>query len=395
MTARFGSREGRRRILKLETLTSEGEFEALGGNWDELVRAMPRPSPFVLHGWLSEWWRHFGDRVHPRVQVAFRDGRLVAALPLCVRRRRGMRVAEFLGGQEAALADLLVAPGEELGLGAKLVERATSGIDLASLFGLPSESRLAAALEPGRLRLLPVVESPVLDLSSGWDVVYRQKTSSKRRNLHKRRRRQLAELGRLEVSVARTRQELGAAMEEAFRLHDLRWEGRPDRSTFGTPDGRHFHRAAVARLAAVGVPRIVTLRLDGRMIAFHYFFALAGTMVVNRLAFDPELARYSPGLLNTMDAIDAAAAEGIKRVEFLGGAERYKLELADGFAPLCAGIGLAATPVGRAAAMGRLGSVRLRRRLKRVRPLHRLYYRGLVPVRRASARVATMWKEAL
>jgi CelD/BcsL family acetyltransferase involved in cellulose biosynthesis len=381
-------------MLTLETLADEGEFEALERDWDSLVRGMPRPSPFLLHGWLSEWWRHFGDRLQPRVQVAFRDGRLVAALPVGVRRRHGLRVTEFLGGQESALADLMLAPGEDPSVGAQLAQRASAGSDLAALFGLPVESRLAAAVDPARLSRFQVVEAPVLDLHPGWDAVYRAKTSSKRRNGHKRSRRRLAELGQLEVHVARTPDELAAVIEDAFRLHDLRWEGRPDRSSFGTPDGRRFHRAAIARIAAGDVPRIVTLRLDGRMIAFHYLFLLDGAMVVHRLAFDPDLARHSPGLINTLDAIEAASAEGAKRVEFLGGAERFKLELADGFAPLCAGIGLAATPAGQAAAAARLGSLRLRRRLKRVGPLHRLYYRGLTPLRRATARLATTGKEA-
>ena len=43
--------------VELSTVTTQAELDALGGEWDELVRAMPRPSPFLLHGWISEWWR--------------------------------------------------------------------------------------------------------------------------------------------------------------------------------------------------------------------------------------------------------------------------------------------------------------------------------------------------
>ena len=35
----------------------------------------------------------------------------------------------------------------------------------------------------------------MLDLSAGWDAVYRDKTNAKKRNLHRRRRRQLGEQG--------------------------------------------------------------------------------------------------------------------------------------------------------------------------------------------------------
>ena len=47
-------------------------------------------------------------------------------------------------------------------------------------------------------------------------------------------------------------------------------------------------------------------------------------MFFYRLAFDPDYARLSPGLLTTLAAIEAAAAEGVERVEFLGGDERVQ-----------------------------------------------------------------------
>ena len=188
------------------------------------------------------------------------------------------------------------------------------------------------------------------------------------------------------MHVARDPEDLELALEEAFRLHDLRWEGRPDGSGFTSPRGKSFHRDAMLTLAALDVPRVVLLRVGGRAIAFHYYFALAGTMYVHRLGFDPAFARYSPGLVNTLDTIEAAAAEGLRKVEFLGGAERYKVELADRFDPLCHGLGLARGPVARVAAEARLASIRLRLELKRHDRLRRLYVDGVAPVRRFAGR---------
>ncbi len=295
---------------------------------------MPRPSPFLLHGWLAEWWRHDGDGARPAIHVARCDGRLAGALPTVVRRRAGIRVASFMGGPEAVLGDVLLAPGADPGLARRLLDQIDA--DVAEFRGLAAGSRVAAALG-GRMTAMERIEAPVLDLARGWDVVYREKANAKKRNLHRRRRRQLSELGRLEVALARDIGELEPALEDAFRLHALRWDGRPDGSGFATEAGKRFHRAALARLAEIDVPRIITLRLDGRAIAFHYYFALERRMYVHRLAFDPALARWSPGLVNTLDAIEAASDEGLERVEFLGGGERYKLELADRLEPLSDG----------------------------------------------------------
>src|SRR5918997_7131468 len=112
--------------MRVETISSEADFARLADSWDDLVRAMRRPSPYLLHGWLLEWWRHYGGEDELAVHVAYRGERLVGALPLCIRRRCGLRVTEFVGGTWAALADLLVAPGEEPSAVAGLADRAAS-----------------------------------------------------------------------------------------------------------------------------------------------------------------------------------------------------------------------------------------------------------------------------
>ena len=370
-----------------ETVSSAAAFERLEDEWDELVREMKRPSPFLLHAWLSEWWRHYGAGWTLAVHVVRQDGRLLGALPLMVGVKSGVRVVRFLGGRQSALADLLLAPDADDSVARLLAGRlAASDHHLVDLYGIPAGSRIVAALGPSRLHVITRIEAPVLDLVPNWAAVYEARTSAKARSLHRRRRRQLAALGQLEVSVARTAAELEPALEDAFRLHALRWAGRPDGSGFVTPTGMQFHRAVIKRLAELDVARIVTLTLDGRAIAFHYFLAFAGCMYVHRLAFDPALSRYSPGLVNTLDTIQVASDEGLSRVEFLGGAERYKLELADRFEPLCQALGLASGVRGHALLEAELGLIRVRLRLKRSPRLRQLYFERLAPLRLLAAR---------
>jgi CelD/BcsL family acetyltransferase involved in cellulose biosynthesis len=363
-----------RQSCTLETISSAEGFESLAGEWDDLVRAMARPSPFLLHGWLVEWWRYFGDGARLAVATARREGHLVGAAPMYVRRSYGVRVARFLGGHESALADLLLASGEPRSTGSRLLEEVRrQPFDYADLFGVPGHSRLAdSGGPPLRLR----VEAPVLDMPDGWEAAYAAKTSSKKRNLHRRRLRQLSEVGEVDFVVGRTRAELEPLLEDAFHLHGLRWEGRPDGSTFGTEVGQRFHRAAATRLADDDVLRIVLMRVGGRPAAFHYFFALDGVMIVHRLGFDPGLSRYSPGLVATLETLRIASEDNLTRVEFLGGGERYKVELADRLEPLSQAIGLARNPLGTVAARQRLALIQLRKTLKRSERLHRLYLNG-------------------
>jgi CelD/BcsL family acetyltransferase involved in cellulose biosynthesis len=355
--------------LTTSTVDTAAGLDALADEWDALVVSAERPSPFMLHDWLVEWWAHYGGDADLAVSIARRDGRLVAALPL------------FIGGNHSELADVLLLDREDDEAARAVVAHARSGDhDYADLFGLPSRGRLAGLADNG-LALIERADAPVLDLSPGWEAVYNAKLSSKRRYAYRRKRKQLAELGTLNVSLARTWDEIEPALEEGFRLHALRWDGRPDGTDLQSERGRRFHRAAYRRLADDGIARIISLTLDGRAVAFHSYFAFCGTLYSDRLAFDTEYARFSPGFLNTLDMLEAAAAEGLRRVEFLGGREEYKLVFADGFEPLCEGFGFARTARGHAGAAAALGVVRLRRRL-RDSPVRRIYFEELAPLRR-------------
>src|SRR5437763_11467862 len=129
-------------MLDIDVIRTERDFARLEPEWDALVDAMPRPSPFLGHAWIAAWLRHYGAGREISILVARRDGGLVAALPLATTRSRWLRRLQFVGGGHSALADLLQLEGEEAA-GRALIERARRlPHDVADLYGLPGESRL-------------------------------------------------------------------------------------------------------------------------------------------------------------------------------------------------------------------------------------------------------------
>jgi CelD/BcsL family acetyltransferase involved in cellulose biosynthesis len=362
--------------LRFETLSTETQLSEVGrsGAWDELVHAMPRPSPFLLYGWLKEWWRHYGQGSALAFEVVYRGDRLVAALPLRRSLWLGLVVTHFVG-TNAPLADLLVAPGEEAAAFGIADRLAGMDHDYADLFGLPLGSQLAAALPAGALGLVERLEAPVLDLRAGWDEAYRRRVSRKSRSERRRRRRRLEALGTVDVAVARSGDEVASVLDDAFRLHELRWEGRRDNSGFATEVGRSFHRAALPALADAGAVRLVSVALNGRPVSFALCLHVGPTLYGYRMAFDPAYADYSIGSEALLACLESAAADGTTRVEFLGAATEYKQRLADRAEPVYQGIGLARTARGSVAVGGLLAGIRVRRRLKRSHAAARLYNR--------------------
>jgi CelD/BcsL family acetyltransferase involved in cellulose biosynthesis len=354
----------------------------IADSWDALVEGMPRPSPYLLSAWVGAWLLEpsFGHR--PYLLVAERGDEIAGIAPFVIRQHGRASIAEFAGAHESALADIMLAPGEPDSTARMLLGALpASGADALDVFGLPADSALAAAAG-SQMRVIERVESPVTEMPDGWDDAYARHTSSNRRNQDRRRERQLGELGKLETSFATDAATVRADLPAALELHHLRWQGRPDGSTFGSPEGQRFQGVALPQLADQGRFAMLTLRLDGRPIAFHSWFVIGDAIYLHRNAFDAGLSRYGPGLVALRRSLAAASERGARRVEYLGGAEQFKRDLADRFAPLHQGFGLAHGVVGNAYVKRAQLAIAVRKRLKRNERLHRLYLSGALRPRR-------------
>lgn len=123
------------------------------------------------------------------------------------------------------------------------------------------------------------------------------------------------------------------------------------------------------------MPRLLTLKLDGRAIAFALALQLSGRTYGLTRAFDPAYGRCSPGTEAKLLSLEAAAREGILLAEFLGAAGPHNERFTDRFDPIYQGIGLAQTLRGRAAVAALLAGIHMRRTMKRSSTARKLYYR--------------------
>ncbi len=372
----------------VRTLTAGEQLSQVdSGAWDELVAVAPRPSPYLLSTWVRAWLAEPSFECEPVLVLAERPAGLVGVAPFIVQRHGRARIASFVGSHESALGDILLAPGEAPSLGRELLDAvvASARPDALDVFGLPAASNLARAAGE-RMTLVERVEAPVTEMPEGWEEAYTRHASSKRRSTDRRRERQLSELGNLEYSLATDGEGVLRDLPDAFELHRLRWEGRPDGSTFGTPGGQRFQRDALPRLADEGHFAMLTVRIDGKPVAFMNWFVIGSTIFLYRNGYDESVGRFGPGLVTLRRAMALASERGARRMEYLGGGERYKRELADRFDPMYQGYGLARGPIGHAYVARARMSIALRRRLKKSERLHKLYTSGALRGRRSSSK---------
>jgi CelD/BcsL family acetyltransferase involved in cellulose biosynthesis len=259
------------------------------------------------------------------VLTARAAGELVGILPLYLLREPGCRkllpIGVGLSDYISAVVDP-AAPGVADQLMAAIGD--LSGWDECWLPDLAPDGALAGAALPAVLLATisaaapcPVLSLP-LDPARLGEVVPRKTL----RDLRQARARAAAQGGVAIETIAED--QLDAAMDDLFRLHEQRWRARGECGVCTEPRVQCFHRAAAAGLLAAGMLRLYRLWIGGVVGAVYYGFAAKGRAYAFLGGFDPAQPRQSPGMQIIAHAIERAVAEGAASFDFLRGAEAYK-----------------------------------------------------------------------
>ncbi|XXX79932.1 GNAT family N-acetyltransferase [Sorangium sp. So ce134] len=312
--------------LDIKVLHRRGELEALREPWSALWQRCPAAATFQRPEWLLPWCRELGPE--EVLSLAFwSEATLVGLAPLAIHHYRGERLVALLGAGITDYNDVLAAPGYERAVAeavlAFLDERADAW-DVADFHDLRGSSPLFAAEAPpgwsDEVEKHEACPAVMLPEGAGPDDLF----SPGMRARVSRARKRLARAGALRVDVADAAS-VDELLDALFANHRARWISRGEGGVLDEAL-RPFHRAVARELCARGALRLFGLRLDGRIIASLYGLVERGGLASYITGFDPEFAWYSPGLVMLASAIEHAAREGARTVDFLRGREPYKYE---------------------------------------------------------------------
>ncbi len=125
-----------------------------------------------------------------------------------------------------------------------------------------------------------------------------------RRDLRRRRRR-LAERGRLVFDVLGPDGDAGTWAEEFLELEASGWKGHARTALACTEAGRRFFLEVTREAHARGRLVMVALRLDGRAVAAQCNLRAGDGAFSFKIAYDERHARFAPGVLLEMDNVRA------------------------------------------------------------------------------------------
>jgi CelD/BcsL family acetyltransferase involved in cellulose biosynthesis len=133
--------------------------------------------------------------------------------------------------------------------------------------------------------------------------------SGRHRRKIKRQEKQLAELGHLEYDALGPKDDVEKRIEEFLALEASGWKGRAGDALAAREVERSYFRAIVGEAFRSGRLSMLALRLDGRPIAYKCDFLAGRGAFTFKIAFDESYARYSPGLLLEIHAIQRLHAQ--------------------------------------------------------------------------------------
>jgi len=291
-------------------------------------------SVFVLPAWMQVWWRVFGAGVKAYIRTVRRGDKVIGIAPLMVKDK----TAYLIGGIDVCdYLDFIIAPGMESDFfNVLLDDLKKNDIRHLDLKLVRHDSTILESLVPlARSRRSGVVStredvSLEMDLPSSYDR-YLEALSTKQRHEVRRKLRRLSEEGEITYRLVHSGGAVAQAMSTFFKMFV---ESRQDKATFMTEQRKSFFMLLADAMAERGLLKLGVLELDDQPVAEIMCFEYNNCIYLYNSGYDPGYTSLSAGLLSKVLAIKDSIERGIKRFDFLKGAEIYKYHLGGREVPL-------------------------------------------------------------
>lgn len=318
-------------VLACDTQSLEPYIE----EWDALATALERP--FCAPGWMLAWWRHgrTGD-ARLRVVLALDDRGLAGVGPFFAQVHRfGVVDMRLLAAGFCHRIGPLARPGQEPAVASMLADtlaRMQPRADSVVFEGLDCNDpwpALIAAAWPGRrpkVREDLRMDAPVIALRGDYEG-WLERRPRRFRKEARRTERRLSEQdvhGRVDPDQT--------SVTALLHLHEARWDSRG-----GTSLGAEAYGVladAAIELGPGGRLNVALLASAAEPVAAELVLCAGDTAAFWSGGFSPEWASFAPGTQAMLLALRALAERGVQLADLGGGADEYKLRLADSNQPL-------------------------------------------------------------
>ncbi len=324
--------------MQFELKADPGCFDALAGEWQDLLARASTRVPFLRPEYLKTWWHYRGGGEWPEATLALivareETGAMVGIAPLFRARNRDGRQAWLLLGsiEISDYLDLIVPAERAPAFAAGLLDFLAGQPDweVLDLYNLPASSPTRAALAQAAaalgwgVRQIRLEPTPAIPLPADFETYLAQQVEKKERQEIRRKLRR-AEGGEQSVRfrVVSGDDDLNVQTDALMRLMAL----NPDKAAFfeRSDSMRAQFRDTVRLMASSGQLHLAFLDVDGQPAAAYLSFDDGRRLFVYNSAIDPRYNALSAGWVLLAYLLQWAIAHGRRVVDFMRGDEDYK-----------------------------------------------------------------------
>jgi len=327
--------------LRVERVEGADPLGAIADEWRALFDSSACRLPFLAFEWAQAWWTQMRrDRWTVRDVLELRavrdgSGKLVAVAPLMVSERPGagpvrVRQLHFIGpdGNLTEVRGILCVPGMEQDVHAALRVHleAYPRWDWMLWSGVPPELS-DIGIQQRWLTRMEAREEHVLDLPGSWD----EFKAGLKRNVRESLRKCYNSLKRdshaFTLRVAKTQDEVLAALPRLFELHAARaavTDTVRHRDVFEGERERRFMEAMYRAFAQRGQARAYSLEIAGQVVAVRLGFQFGRAIYLYYSGYDPKWSDYSVMTTCLAEALKHAINEGVTTASLSTGTDQSK-----------------------------------------------------------------------
>jgi len=298
---------------------------------------------FQSYDWLATWQRELGARQGWEVcivELTDADDRTLMLLPLGLRRKQGIRIAGFLGGEITDYHAPLLHPGFDASSFALLwpvIIRLLGGVDVFRARRMPQHVEGVANPLIALTGMRRAEQAHAATLTPTY-AEFQKARSAKMFADTRRQLRRLNELGTVKLLIDAPADQRAAVISGMAQQKARRWRETGSRDLFAEPGYQDFYQHLAAQGLSGGEIVVSALYVDDNLVATHWGMRYGSRFYWLMPGYqDGEWARYSVGRILLDAVVQHCIAEGLAVFDLTVGDEGYKMQWADHMLPLHAG----------------------------------------------------------
>jgi CelD/BcsL family acetyltransferase involved in cellulose biosynthesis len=333
------NREAESLALSVELVEDDETFLRMGPMWNRLVDEAHIDHPFLRHEWVRTWWECFKPSGRLYILIVKEGVSPIAIAPLMFDdgRMYGYRVRRLRGIANVYTErfDLILTRRAKEACRAiwKFLAAKSASWDMLELRQIPEGASAAEYLrfwafeDKFLLGQWHSSDGPYIPINKPWDS-YVKTLSKKHLSNMRGRAKGLHRIGEVRHEIVTGGERLNSTLNEAFLLEAAAWKGKAGTAIINQPDRLAFYRTLLTRAAEQGWLQLHFLTIEGKRIAVQMALLVHNKLYILKSGYDPHYAPFAPSLVLCDLMLKDAWKRQMVEVDFLGDAERWKLEWA-------------------------------------------------------------------